>query len=171
MPQGPLHPATHKVSSGLSRAQVRPAAVVRVCGFLPREWVQQCRNPRVPASRTAPGCARAVCSGCACVTLFKKNKTGGLCFAWMRGDSAVPGPLREVPREVNVAGLPRGCSPGVHSPVGAPAVGMGCPLPRLLAWLVVHLSTGKTQPTMSGCVLFNRLSEDLSSGNSISDKC
>ena len=138
--------SSNKVSSGLSRAQVWPAAVVCMCGFLPWEWVQQCRNPRVPASRTAPGCARAVCSGCACVTLFKKNKTGGLCFAWMRGDSAVPGPLREVPREVNVAGLPRGYRPGVHSPVGTPAVGMGCPLPRLLTGLLCTCRLEKQTP-------------------------
>lgn len=45
-----------------------------VCGFLPWEWAQQCRNPRGPAAGTVPGCARAVCSGCACVALFKTKQ-------------------------------------------------------------------------------------------------
>lgn len=57
-----------------------------------------------------PGQCQVVQELCAVVVLvwlcLKQNKTGGLCFAWMRGDSAVPGPLREVPREANVAGPP-----------------------------------------------------------------
>ena len=98
-----------------------------------------CSSAEIPED-LPPGQCRVVQELCAVVVLvrvcLKQNKTGGLCFAWMRGDSAVPGSLREVPREVNVAGPPRGCRLCVHSLVGAPAVGMGCPLPRLLTNLL-----------------------------------
>ena len=80
----------------------------------------------------------------ALVHQIKQNKTGGLCFAWMRGDSAVPSPLREVPREASVAGPPRGCRLCVHSPVGSPSSGNGVPSAQAADWLVVHLSTEKT---------------------------
>ena len=98
-----------------------------------------CSSAEIPED-LPPGQCRVVQELCAVVVLvrlcLKQNKTGGLCFAWMRGDSAVPGSLKEVPREVNVAGPPRGCRLCVHSLVGAPAVGMGCPLPKLLTGLL-----------------------------------
>lgn len=122
--QEPLHPAAHtEVSRGLSRAEVRLATVLQVqgvcvCGPLPWERVQPQRNPQVPASRTVPGCTRAVWQWlCLCV-LYRTGGGGVLRFSWVRDDSAVPGPSGELPGETRTAGPPRGWRQCVRSPAG-----------------------------------------------------